>query len=210
MKKTALLCLAASILLTVPCATRAAAPSYLPVQGFLTDADGTPINGATSFTFSIYDNEAGGEPLWTETLSSLVEEGVFTVYLGEVESIDMAMFRDYSDLWLGVQVAGDDEMPRVYLGSTPFSGYAEYCGNVPVHAHSYTDILSPTPDMGGNARGFSYADVNYLGNVNEAVTVNWTFHNDWDGRFCQDTDTEGNTYLDTGGTVRPWVLYEYQ
>ncbi|MFH1438221.1 MAG: hypothetical protein ABIJ56_21110 [Pseudomonadota bacterium] len=493
MKKAALLFLAAGILLTAPCATRAAAPSYLPVQGVLTDAEGDPVSGATSFTFSIYDNEAGGEALWTETLSALVEEGVFTVYLGEVESIDMAMFRDYSDLWLGVQVAGDEEMPRVYLGSTPFSGYAEYCGNVPGHAHSYADItgtvpdtalpaatavgpqscegtdvvvgidisgalvcaggggneylagsglaltgntfsvdptavqsrvtgacmagssiraineagtvacepdddllaalgcgadeiarwtgavwactdtwirgsgeggylskftdthaiadsvafevdgkigigttdpqatldvrgsiragndtgdctaekagtirwtgttfegcdgtdwrelgtfggggtsysvltaemsggavlpvgtipavagrrvhivklgicgdsdatsgpnvftaagaglsftwecgqstrgsthiLAPTPNLGGNARGFSYADVNYLGNIGEPVDVTWTYHADWDGNLCQTTDSEGNSYSDVAGTVRPWVLYEYQ
>jgi hypothetical protein len=110
---------------------RATAPDLIPVQGVLLDSAGDPVDTTVSAVFSIYTTETGGTALYTETQSVLVEDGLFTAYIGDVTTLDLATFRDNDDLWLGINIDSDGEMPRVYLGSVPFAGYAEYCGNVP-------------------------------------------------------------------------------
>jgi hypothetical protein len=117
-----------------------AAPPFLPLQGFLQDSAGNAISGDVSITFSIYDASVGGSVLWSELKEVPVDEGLFAVYLGEVQTIDLALFNQYTHLWLGVQVESDPEMDRIYLGSTPFTAYAEYCGNIPEHGHRYDQI----------------------------------------------------------------------
>ncbi|MCB9738331.1 MAG: hypothetical protein H6747_03620 [Deltaproteobacteria bacterium] len=70
--------------------------------------------------------------------------------------------------------------------------------------------LSPTPAKGAS-RGLTYASVNYVANVGQGLTLQWTYHNDWDGHRCTDTDELGNVYNDpNGSSVRAWVLYSYE
>jgi hypothetical protein len=121
-------------------AARAQAPPYLPVQGVLTDLAGAPIDSEVSMTFAIYGSEVGGTALWSEVQSVMVDEGLFAAYLGEVTSLALSLFRDHTDLWLGIRVGTDSEMGRMYLGSTPFTGFAEYCGTVPDHTHDFSDL----------------------------------------------------------------------
>jgi len=110
---------------------QAAAPQLVPVQGVLTDSTGTPIDTSVTAVFSIYTSEVGGTALWTETQSVLVEDGLFTAYMGDVTTLDLTLFRDNGDLWLGIKIDSDAEMPRVLLGSNPFAAYSEWCGNHP-------------------------------------------------------------------------------
>jgi hypothetical protein len=117
---------------------QAAAPQLVPVQGVLTDSAGTPIDASVTMVFSIYASEVGGTALWTETQDVLVEDGMFTAYMGDTTAIDLVTFRDNGDLWLGIQVGSDAEMSRMYLASNPFAGYAEYCGSAP--APDFADI----------------------------------------------------------------------
>ncbi|MCB2189443.1 MAG: hypothetical protein KQJ78_23740, partial [Deltaproteobacteria bacterium] len=42
----------------------AAAPRTLTYQGYLTDTQDRPVNGALSLAFAIYGQEAGGAALW--------------------------------------------------------------------------------------------------------------------------------------------------
>jgi hypothetical protein len=66
--------------------------------------------------------------LWSQNVPLTVERGVFSTYLGPV---DLALFRDHGQLWLGVQVGDDAEMQRILIGSTPFAAYAEYTDSPP-------------------------------------------------------------------------------
>lgn len=133
-KPTALLC--GMFVLTAILSTADAAPSYIPLQGVLTDANGMPLYGPVDICFTIYDAETGGNDLWNETQTVTVDNGLFTVYLGEVEPLDLSIFRDNDDLWLGTTVGDDPEMPRVRLGSAPFSGFAEHCGNMDINGET--------------------------------------------------------------------------
>jgi len=137
---------AALALLLAAFPARASAPPYLPLQGVLMDGAGDLVEGEVAMRFAIYAAQTGGSPLWSETQSALLDRGLFVVYLGEVEAIPLSLFRDQGSLWLGVTVASDPEMDRMFLGSTPFSAYAEYCGIVPDHAHDYADLSGIVPE----------------------------------------------------------------
>lgn len=121
--------LSAALVLTIPARACAAAPPYVPVQGLLADANGTPLDGSFDITFGIYNVQMGGTPLWSELKNVLVEDGFFTVYLGMETPLDLGLFRDNETLFLGVRIETDNELPRIVLATGAYSGYAQYSGD---------------------------------------------------------------------------------
>jgi len=83
----------------------AAAPAYVPVQGYLTDADGAPVDAEVSMTLVLWDSMSGGTPVFSETQQVLVEQGFFTLYLGGAGTpvLDLAIFRDNGSLFIGTK-----------------------------------------------------------------------------------------------------------
>lgn len=69
--------------------------------------------------------------------------------------------------------------------------------------------LAVTPPTNGSGRGFSYKTVSHVAQVGASLSVHWDYHYDWDGRYCDAQDSEGNVYKDAASTVRAWVLYDY-
>jgi hypothetical protein len=57
---------------------------------------------------------------------------------------------------------------------------------------------------------FTYQDVSHTALAGEPVTIEWTYHYDWDGKYCGSSDSEGNSYSDPASSVRAWVLYTYE
>lgn len=83
------LLLAASAVLAAPAFAQTAAPRLVPFQGRLTDAQSQPLNGVYRLTFRIYDQPAGGTPLWEETHSTAsVIAGQLNVLLGSLVLLD--------------------------------------------------------------------------------------------------------------------------
>ncbi len=110
--------------------TPGTAPAFLPVQGYLTDATGQPVDGQTDLTLSLYTTATGGTAVYQETQTVMVDHGFFTVYLGQNTPLDLSVFRDDPATFLGIQVGTDAEMsPRLVLGSTPYAAYAQYAGD---------------------------------------------------------------------------------
>jgi hypothetical protein len=95
----------------------AAGSDYIPIQGRLTDASGTPLNGSYSVTFRLYDSLTGGTALCQDSNTVQVENGLFSSYIsGSGCSIDGR------SLYLGVEVEGDGEMtPRQYVDNVPYA-----------------------------------------------------------------------------------------
>jgi hypothetical protein len=110
-------------------AARAQDAVYVPLQGGLADDNNNPIDGTTTMHFALYASQSASTALWEEDQTIDVDQGAFVVYLGEVETLSASVFRDYADLWLGITVENDPEMDRVFLGSTPYSAFADYCGH---------------------------------------------------------------------------------
>ena len=59
-----------------------AVPNAIGFQGRLTDDAGTAIDGVTTITFSLYDQQTGGTEVWTETIDSTVTDGYLSETLG--------------------------------------------------------------------------------------------------------------------------------
>lgn len=100
---------------------RAVGSGELSYQGYLTDSTGAPLNDMVHVSFALYNVPTGGLPLWTDSLSVAVEQGLFSVELGGAGvPFPLNLFDD--PLWLGIRVEADAEMvPRRSLHS---SGYA--------------------------------------------------------------------------------------
>lgn len=90
------------------------------IQGVLRDPLGkTVADGAYSLTFKIYNVNAGGTALWTETQGSVnILHGVYNVELGVVTSLANLPFD--TQYWIGLSVAGGVELaPRFKMTKAP-------------------------------------------------------------------------------------------
>jgi len=99
-------------------------PNLINYQGRLTDASGNLLDGAGySITFNLYSAASGGTALWTETHPNVtVTKGYFSVLLGSIKPLELALFTENPELYLGVTVANDPEMtPRHRLVSVPYA-----------------------------------------------------------------------------------------
>ena len=97
-------------------------PNLIDYQGKITDNDGNAVNGIFSIEFLIYEQNTGGNLIWSEVNPIVnVTDGLFHVLLGSVESLPQDMFSG-SDRWIAINVEGDGEMtPRSRIGSVPYA-----------------------------------------------------------------------------------------
>ena len=106
------------------------APALIPIHGYLASADGDPVEGPHQISVILYVSETGTDDIHAENFSVDVAEGHFVVYLGSGEdaAIDLAMFREHSEVWAEVVIDGSEIIkPRIQLATTPFSGFSQYC-----------------------------------------------------------------------------------
>lgn len=110
-------------------------PRLVKFSGVVKDSQGKPRFGPVSLTFSIYSDQEGGEPLWSETQTLNASlDGRYEVLLGGETSggLPLNLFGDPSfaskgaaqaqGRWLGVQIGDDAEQrPRVMLVSVPYA-----------------------------------------------------------------------------------------
>ncbi|MGH9650883.1 MAG: hypothetical protein ACRD3I_10480, partial [Terriglobales bacterium] len=93
-------------------------------SGVIRDGMGQPRTGVVGLTFAIYKEQEGGAPLWLETQNvQLDEQGRYAVLLGaeSSEGLPLEIFSSTEARWLGVQLQGEEEQPRVLLVSVPYA-----------------------------------------------------------------------------------------
>ncbi len=131
------------------------APALLPVQGYLTDADGMPLDGDIVFTFSLYHDASEAVPVFTEEQTISVDSGSFSAYIGQGSAgsgaLDLHIFTESPDMWVGVAVAGDAELPRFQLATVPYAAHAEHA------AWSDETDFAGDADMLGGIEASAYA-----------------------------------------------------
>lgn len=125
------------------------APPKLPVQGFLSDSQGAPLSGNFDIEFLIYPSNTSTEPLFMESQNVRVDEGRFTVYLGDGKSLNLQLFRNNELLFLALRVGDNEEArPRIQLGTAPYAAFAQYCAEASnVH---WSDITGKPAALGGS------------------------------------------------------------
>lgn len=101
-----------------------ALPGTILHQGRLFDAAGQPVAGQVDMHFSIYNTENGVSALWQETHSVSLDDGYFSVALGDTTSL-VTVLGTPDKRWLGIAVGNDPEMtPRAEIDSVPYALFA--------------------------------------------------------------------------------------
>jgi len=115
-------------------------PSLINYSGVLKDSTGKALTSISGVTFSIYQDEEGGSPVWLETQNVTPDpSGRYTVQLGATSGSGLPsdLFQSGEARWLGVQVQGQAEQPRVMLLSVPYAmkaSDAQTLGGLPASA----------------------------------------------------------------------------
>lgn len=120
----------AAAMLTAAGMSFAAVPTRMTVQGKLTNAAGDPVPaGLKSFTFKIYDAQAGGTEIWpagpgeVQPLSTDAD-GLWTAELGALVPLTDPVFSG-NTRWLEVTVNDGvhpvETLPRIKLNTSPYT-----------------------------------------------------------------------------------------
>jgi hypothetical protein len=100
----------------------------LPIHGTL-DRAGEPVDGTLDATLTLYDAPAEGTVLWTDDLVIAFDRGFFALTLGDDPGnpIDAADLHAQSELYLGIRLDPEPELPRIRMGALPYSASADFC-----------------------------------------------------------------------------------
>jgi hypothetical protein len=127
-------------------------PTLVQFSGVLSNSGDKPLTSIMGVTFLLYAEQVGGAPLWMETQNVQPDaSGHYSVMLGSTTSRGLPSYLFASGVarWLGVQVQGQEEQPRVMLLSVPYAlkaGDAQTIGGLPPSA-----FVRSTADTGVGA-----------------------------------------------------------
>jgi hypothetical protein len=151
-----------------------ALPRLVRFSGMVKDLNGNPLTGVVGITFALYSEQTGGAALWLETQNVTADSnGHYVALLGTTkpDGLPADLFNSEQARWVGVQVSGQAEQPRVLLVSAPYAlkaGDAETIGGLPPSAFMLAshETASKSPSEPASAR----ADKNSVPPANPDVT----------------------------------------
>src|SRR5260370_33757221 len=120
-----------------PTETESALPRLVRLGGTVKDLKGAPLTGLLGIPFTLYSEQTGGAALWLETQNVTADRnGHYTALLGsaKLDGLPAELFTSEQARWVGVQVSGQPEQPRVLLVAVPYAlkaGDAETIGGLP-------------------------------------------------------------------------------
>ena len=110
-----------------------AVPAQLAHQGRLLDAEGAPLDGSHTLSFTLFDAESDGAEVWSEDIDAVLVGGFYSVVLGADEDgnpLDDLVLGGGA-LWLELRVDdGEPLLPRHELLSVPYAVMAGTATNV--------------------------------------------------------------------------------
>ena len=138
-------------------------PRLIQYSGAVKDTEGKPVTGSVGLTFSLYQFQEGGRPLWVETQTVQPDsQGHYSVLLGAAspDGLPQDLFSSGSARWLAVQPAlpGAAEQPRVLLVGVPYAlkaADAETLGGKPASAYVTTETLDASGASAATGSGAS-------------------------------------------------------
>jgi len=134
------LCLAQLAFAQSTAETASALPRLVRFGGTVKDLNGNPLTGVVGITVALYSERTGGGALWLETQNVTADSnGHYVALLGSTkpDGLPTELFTNEQARWVGVQVSGQAEQPRVLLVSAPYAlkaGDAETVGGLPPSA----------------------------------------------------------------------------
>ena len=123
---SALTALATLICSTCLATSALAVPQTLILEGaMVATGGGAAADGSYAMTFSLYAKPVAGTALWQEGPVTIdVKAGRFRSVLGALVKLPLAKISANPQLWIGVKIGGDPELPRTQVHATPFALYA--------------------------------------------------------------------------------------
>lgn len=106
----------------------AAVPRYLPYEGRLLNADGSPVNGVQQIGFALFGASENGTKLWSETQQLAFSDGYYVTELGTATPLPDVIFG--GDLYLEVSIAAAPLSPRLHIDSVAFALRADSATNL--------------------------------------------------------------------------------
>ncbi len=133
--------------------TASSVPNLIRYSGTLNDVRAETASSApVGVTFAIYKQQDGGAPIWQETQNVTPDaNGQYTVLLGSTTAAGVPddLFSQQEQRWLGIQLQGGAEQPRVLMVSVPYAFKAqdaETLGGLPASAF----VKAPSTDGSGS------------------------------------------------------------
>ena len=118
---------AIALCFAAPAAAGTPIEALIPVQGVLRTAAGGPVpDGKYALLLKVYDGPAAGAAILYSQVDfgAAVEGGAFAVLLGQSDDgkgLPEKLFADHGAVWLGVTVAGEEELPLVAMRPTAYA-----------------------------------------------------------------------------------------
>jgi hypothetical protein len=175
-------------------------PPLVKFSGVLSDANQRTLTGTVGVTFALYSGDQGGSPLWLETQNVKPDNtGHYSVMLGSASGhgLPPQLFASGEARWLGVQVQGQAEQPRVMLLAVPYAlkaGDAQTVGGLPASAFVLASPAGASAAAASNSESPGNSNpAPPAGNVTGSGAVN--FLPIWTG-----ASTIGNSVLFQSGT----------
>ena len=137
------------VALAVPIRTNAV-PIQIVQQGRLLDAAGGPVNGLQQLRVTLYPQETGGSPVWSDVFSVNFQDGYYTLVLGENPFTPLGSEVFNTDLYYGLTVGFAPELPRTPITSVPFAIRAASADSLAPGSTVDWSALTNTPDTLGD------------------------------------------------------------
>jgi len=126
-------------------------PRLVSFSGSVAGANGKPVTGPVAITFSLYTEEQGGSPLWSEIQTVQPDaEGHYSVFLGAASTagLPLELFSNGTARWLAVNpgVPGVGDPARILLVGVPYAlkaADADTLGGKPASAFVTTESQRP-------------------------------------------------------------------
>ena len=153
-----------------------ALPRLVRFSGTVKDLNGNPLTGVVGVTFALYPDQTGGAALWIETQNVTADSnGHYVALLGTTkpDGLPTDLFTSEQARWVGVQVSGQAEQPRVLLVSAPYAlkaGDAETVGGLPPSAFMLANHETASTGKGASGPVATTARKNSAPPANPNVT----------------------------------------
>ncbi|MFW6097626.1 MAG: hypothetical protein ACOC9Z_06100 [Chloroflexota bacterium] len=106
-------------LLLGACAVAELSPEFSH-QGRLLDSEGNPVpDGDYDVQYVLYNSATGGSPVYTDTQTVTVDDGLFTTSIGAGDVITPSIFS--RPTWMEITVDGETLTPRQRLQGAPYA-----------------------------------------------------------------------------------------
>ena len=167
-------------------------PHFIRFSGQINGSSGT-----VGVTFTLHRSQEDGASLWMETQNvTLDAAGRYTVLLGatKADGLPTELFTSGEAQWLGVQVEGQKEQPRILLVSVPYAmkaAEAETLSGKPLSA-----FVLAGPDAKKSGDGLTYLNSSANAAVTPYATAGST---NYLPKFVNATDL-GNSAMYQSGT----------